>query len=56
MIFLHKVYHLTSKCACAGGCSDDAPPTGPSTGPPNNDHPEGKGVAVGPIGIVLMFV
>jgi hypothetical protein len=58
---LTYVFHLTSKCACPGGCSDDPAP--PNTDPTDPTSPTDKpgddtagGVAPGIIGIVLINV
>ncbi|XP_019851288.1 PREDICTED: uncharacterized protein LOC105312529 [Amphimedon queenslandica] len=58
---LTYIYHLTTKCACPGGCSDSSiptvPPTKPGGGGGGGRENSGKsGVAPGEIGIVLVIV
>ena len=60
---LLQIYHLTTKCACAGGCGDAPVPSEP---PPNHGGGGGGGgggkkasgvhPAPGIIGIVLVIV
>ncbi|XP_011403557.1 PREDICTED: uncharacterized protein LOC105312530 [Amphimedon queenslandica] len=56
---LTYIYHLTTKCACAGGCSDTPVPTDPPTKPGGGGGGKNSGksgVAPGIIGIVLVIV
>ncbi|XP_011403558.1 PREDICTED: uncharacterized protein LOC105312531 [Amphimedon queenslandica] len=59
---LTYIYHLTTKCACPGGCGDSSIPSDPPTKPEGGGGGGGGGksgkssVAPGIIGIVLVIV